>query len=257
MLKSWLYFLLGVQSSVVTTAGLDLGLALHFMQNMAFRCLQSDRTGFLAKFWHSVIQEYWELFTWRKTNIFKMKSSHNSLGQEMLLKRWLSDSSYRHSFFIFITSWLIHSRGSNQCLWESKIFLALQWSAIDWHPFLLSMYCIRTQRSNLKKEFKDKENDKSGQSRWHAPLEKSNTQDRSWCLIHCCFFASVTEDYILWYASWITAKKNIAGVNQKAKQKVWCKTEESKCNTSEIDTMNGAVTVNPESKMDIIVRYEN
>ena len=151
---------------------------------------------------------------------------------------------------------MIHSRGSNQCLWESKMFLALQWSAIDCHPFLLPMYCIRAQRPNPKKEFKHKENDKSDQSRRHAPLEKSSIQDRSWCLIHCCFFGWMTEDYISMTCRLDYCKRNIVEVNQKAKQKVWCKTGESLCNTSGIDTVNGAVKVNPESKMDIIASYE-
>lgn len=52
----------------------------------------------------------------------------------MLLKRWLS-YTYVHNLFIFIISLLTYSRGSNQCLWESQKFLALQQSAIDCHPF--------------------------------------------------------------------------------------------------------------------------
>ena len=51
-------------------------------------------------------------------------------------------------------------------------------------------------------------------------------------------------------------KRSIVEINQKVKQKVWCKPGESVCNIPGMNTMNGAVKVNPENKMNIIVRNE-
>lgn len=41
VLSSWLYFLLGVQSSVVITTDVHLGLALHLMKNTTFQQIMS------------------------------------------------------------------------------------------------------------------------------------------------------------------------------------------------------------------------